>query len=125
MKSLLPLLTVLLSATWVVAQQTETKVTVTRWPQDRSAAISLTFDDAMATHLDIAGPILKKHRLNGTFFVSTGLGVWERRKGEWKQLAKDGNELGNHTLHHPFLLPKIEPHSQNSIPAIMPSKIQP
>ena len=44
----------------------------TPWPGDRSAAISLTFDDAMQTHLDNAGPILKKHGLNGTFFAITG-----------------------------------------------------
>jgi peptidoglycan/xylan/chitin deacetylase (PgdA/CDA1 family) len=93
MTSSLPSLLVLLTAISVVAQQAQTKVTVARWPQDRTAAISLTFDDALATHLDVARPILKKHQLNGTFFVSTGLGVWERRKEEWKQLAKDGNEL--------------------------------
>jgi peptidoglycan/xylan/chitin deacetylase (PgdA/CDA1 family) len=62
--------------------------------------------------------------LNGTFFASTGLGVWERRKGEWKQLAKDGNELGNHTVHHPCLLPEIEPHSQDYSPEMMQAEIQ-
>jgi len=124
MKGLLPFLLVLLSAVSVVAQQARTKVTVARWPQDRSAAISLTFDDAMANHLDIAGPILKKHRLNGTFFVSTGLGMWEKRKGEWEQLAKDGNELGDHTVHHPCLLPEIEPHSQDYSPEMMQAEIR-
>jgi sialate O-acetylesterase len=124
MKSLLLLLLVLLSSTRFFAQQIATKVTVTRWPRDRSAAISLTFDGAMGTHLDIAAPILKKHGLNGTFFVSTGLGVWERRKSEWRQLAKDGNELGNHTVHHPCLLPEIEPHSQDYTPEMMKAEIQ-
>lgn len=120
----LPSLFVLLTAVSVVAQQAQTKVTVARWPQDRTAAISLTFDDAMATHLDVAAPILKKHQLNGTFFVSTGLGVWEKRKEEWKQLAKDGNELGDHTVHHPCLLPEIEPHSQEYTPEMMQAEIR-
>jgi peptidoglycan/xylan/chitin deacetylase (PgdA/CDA1 family) len=124
MKSLLPLLFVLLSSTRFFAQQVATKVTVARWPQDRTATISLTFDDAMATQLDIAGPILKKHQLHGTFFVSTGLGVWDERKQEWKQLAKDGNELGDHTVHHPCLLPEIEPHSQDYTPEMMKAEIQ-
>jgi peptidoglycan/xylan/chitin deacetylase (PgdA/CDA1 family) len=124
MMSSLPSLLVLLTAISVVAQQAQTKVTVARWPQDRTAAISLTFDDALATHLDVAAPILKKHRLNGTFFVSTGLGVWERRKEGWKQLAKDGNELGDHTVHHPCLLPEIEPHSQEYTPEMMQAEIR-
>lgn len=123
MKSLLPSLLVLSSAVSVVAQ-VPIKVTVARWPQDRAGAISLTFDDALATQLDVAGPILKKHRLNGTFFVSTGLGVWEARKEEWKQLANGGNELGDHTVHHPCLLPRIEPHSQGYTAEMMQSEIQ-
>jgi peptidoglycan/xylan/chitin deacetylase (PgdA/CDA1 family) len=124
MKGLLPFVLVFLSAVAVVAQQARTKVTVARWPQDRTAAISLTFDDAMDTQLDIAGPILNKHRLNGTFFVSVGLGVWEKRKEEWKQLAKDGNELGDHTVHHPCLLPEIKPHSQDYTPEMMEAEIR-
>lgn len=123
MRGLLLSLLVLSSAVSVVAQA-QIKATVARWPQDRVAAISLTFDDALATHLDVAGPILKKHRLNGTFFVSTGLGVWEKRKEEWEQLAKDGNELGDHTVHHPCLLPEIEPHSQGYTAEMMQSEIQ-
>ncbi len=123
MRGLLLSLLVLSSAVSVVAQA-QIKATVARWPQDRVAAISLTFDDALATHLDVAGPILKKHRLNGTFFVSTGLGVWEKRKEEWEQLTKDGNELGDHTVHHPCLLPEIEPHSQGYTAEMMQSEIQ-
>src|SRR5579864_436132 len=95
------------------AQNVAPRVSITRWPQDRSAAISLTFDDGINTDLDYAGPILKKHHLNGTFFVTTGMGPWEKRKAEWKQLALDGNELANHTVHHPCLLPQITPHSQD------------
>jgi len=99
------------------------KATITTWPQGRSAAISLTFDDSINTDLDFAGPILKKHHLNGTFFVTTGMGPWEKRKPEWKQLAQDGNELANHTVHHPCLLPEITPHSQDYTPEMMESEV--
>jgi len=51
MMGLPPSLVVLLTTASVVAQQAQTRVTVARWPQDRSVAISLTFDDAMATIL--------------------------------------------------------------------------
>lgn len=105
------------------AQNSSPKVSVTRWPQDREAAISLTFDDGINSHLDFAGPIVKKHHLTGTFFVTTGMGPWEKRKPEWKQLAQDGNELANHTVHHPCLLAQITPHSQDYTPAMMESEI--
>jgi peptidoglycan-N-acetylglucosamine deacetylase len=106
------------------AQSSAPTVSVTRWPQDHAAAISLTFDDGINTHLDGVGPILKKHHLHGTFFVTTGMGPWEKRKSEWKQLADQGNELGNHTVHHPCLLPQITPHSQDYTPEMMETEIR-
>lgn len=106
------------------AQNATPKVSVARWPDDRTAAISLTFDDGIDSHLDHVGPILKKHHLNGTFFVATGLGPWEKRKAEWKQLAAEGNELANHTVHHPCLLPQITPHSQDYAPETMEAEIK-
>jgi hypothetical protein len=54
-----------------LAQNSLPKVAIARWPGDKKAAISLTFDDAMNTHLDQARPILKKHQLVGTFFATT------------------------------------------------------
>jgi len=99
------------------------RVSVTRWPQDRLAAVSLTFDDGLNTHLDVVGPILKKHHLTGTFFVITGNGPWEARKQEWKQLALEGNELASHTVNHPCLLPEIAPHSQDYTPEMMEAEI--
>lgn len=116
----------LLSALGAVAsaQNSQPTVSVTRWPDDRTGAISLTFDDGINTHLDFVGPILKKHHLNATFFVTTGMGPWEKRKSEWKQLANQGNELGNHTVHHPCLLPQITPHSQDYTPEMMEAEIR-
>jgi peptidoglycan/xylan/chitin deacetylase (PgdA/CDA1 family) len=105
------------------AQNAAPKVSITRWFDDHSAAISLTFDDGINTDLDHAGPILKKHHLSGTFFVTTAMGPWEKRKAEWKQLAQDGNELANHTVHHPCLLPEITPHSQDYTPELFEAEV--
>ena len=105
-------------------QNASPKVSMTRWPQDRTAAISLTFDDGINTDLDHGGPILKKHHLHGTFFVTTAMGPWEKRKQEWIALAQDGNEIANHTVHHPCLLPQITPHSQDYTPAMMEAEIR-
>lgn len=97
----------------------------TMWPGDRSAAISLTFDDAMQTHLDNAGPILRKHRLNGTFFVVTGpSSTWRKRPDDWKRLAAEGNEIASHTVHHPCMLKAIKPHSQDYTPDMMLNEIR-
>lgn len=95
------------------------------WPQDRSAAVSLTFDDAMQTHLDIVGPTLKKYSLNGTFFAITGpSSTWLKRPEDWKRLAEEGNEIGSHTVHHPCMLKAIKPHSQDYTPQMMLEEMQ-
>jgi len=106
------------------AAQTTAPLTVTPWPGDRTAVISLTFDDAMATHLDNVGPILKKHGLHATFFVSTGSEAWRKRIPEWQQLATEGHEIGGHTVKHPCLLPQIEPHAQAYTPQMMEAEIR-
>jgi peptidoglycan/xylan/chitin deacetylase (PgdA/CDA1 family) len=96
-----------------------------RWPQDRAAAISLTFDDAMETQLDNVGPILKKHGLRGTFFVVTGhSSSWLKRLDDWERLAAEGNEIGNHTVNHPCLLKQIEIHSQDYTAEMMLKEVR-
>ena len=112
----------LLLAVPSVIAQVKHSVTVARWPGDRQAAISLTFDDALITHLQVAGPILKKHHLNGTFFVATGNERWHDHLEAWRRLAQEGNEIGNHTVTHPCLLPQIEPHSQDYTPEMMEAR---
>jgi peptidoglycan/xylan/chitin deacetylase (PgdA/CDA1 family) len=104
--------------------QTVAPPVATIWPGDRTAAISLTFDDAMATHLDNVGPILKKYGIHGTFFVSTGTEDWRKRVAEWKRLALQGNEIAGHTVNHPCLLPQIEPHAQGYTPAMMEAEVR-
>ena len=96
-----------------------------RWPGDRSAAISLTFDDGMHTQLDNAGPILKKHGLNGTFFVITGnLNSWRKRPDDWARMAAEGNEIASHTVNHPCMLKAIKIHSQDYTPEMMLKEIR-
>jgi peptidoglycan/xylan/chitin deacetylase (PgdA/CDA1 family) len=95
----------------------------TPWPQDRTAAISLTFDDGTPSHLDIVGPILKKHHLNGTFYVVTGNETWRRRLDDWRRMAAEGNEIGSHTVHHPCLLPQIKPNSLGYTPEMMRAEV--
>lgn len=69
------------------------------WPGGQRAALSLSFDDARPSQLDHGVPILDRHGLRGTFYVS--LGNLRDRIEEWRAAAATGHEMGNHTLSHP------------------------
>lgn len=78
--------------------------------EQRKAIIVLTYDDALASQLDIAIPQLDKAKLKGTFFLN--LPASEEHIDKWKAAAKSGHELGNHTMYHPCMSNKIptDPH---------------
>lgn len=63
--------------------------------------VSLTFDDALDCHLDVAMPLLEQHGFRGTFFVPVGAESFTRRLDDWRDAARRGHELGNHTIFHP------------------------
>lgn len=63
--------------------------------------ISLTFDDALEEHLDRVIPLLAKCGLRGTFYTHVTAPPFLRRLNEWVSAARDGHELGNHTIFHP------------------------
>jgi peptidoglycan-N-acetylglucosamine deacetylase len=71
------------------------------WPENRKAAVSLTFDDAMDTQAVNAAPLLKKYGFHGTFFLSGDRWAKPENMSKWNAVYDDGNELGAHTLHHP------------------------
>jgi peptidoglycan/xylan/chitin deacetylase (PgdA/CDA1 family) len=65
------------------------------WPNGAQAAVSLTYDDALASQLRYAVPVLDRAGLKATFFLSGG-GI-----PEFAVLAKTGHELASHTVKHP------------------------
>ena len=69
------------------------------WPQDKRAALSLTFDDARSSQIDRGLPILAAHGVRATFYVS--LENVRLRLDEWRRALEEGHEIGNHTLTHP------------------------
>src|SRR5262249_5435796 len=80
-----------------------------------TTTISLTFDDAHDAHLDLVVPCLNQHLLCGTFYVdflSRGL---TRRFAEWREVACQGHELGNHSLFHPGYPPASHVQEGNSL----------
>ena len=63
-------------------------------------AVALTYDDGLNVHLDNAIPALNKYGLKGTFYIP-GKSTLATRMDEWREAAKKGHELGNHTIFHP------------------------
>ncbi len=61
------------------------------------AALSLTYDDALGSHLAVAAPALRAHALRATFFLTDV----RSEAAPWSELRKDGHELAFHTFHHP------------------------
>ena len=71
------------------------------WPNGAKAAVCLTYDDALDCQLDVAVPQLDAVGFKGTFFCTGKSPCLYNRLDEWRAIAKNGHELGNHTLFHP------------------------
>lgn len=88
----------LISSTFIIMNvfaQTDTK-----W-NHKKAAVVLTYDDALAQHLDNAIPVLDSLGLKATFYLSVYYPAARERMADWRKAAKKGHELANHTLFHP------------------------
>lgn len=70
------------------------------WPHGEHAAVSLSYDDAIDSQLDHAVPALDRFGLKASFYLTLGSPSLTRRLPEWRALAANGHELGNHTLFH-------------------------
>ncbi|MGI8637704.1 MAG: polysaccharide deacetylase family protein [Segetibacter sp.] len=68
---------------------------------NKKCAVSLTYDDAINVDLDNAIPALDSVGLKSSFYLSGYSGALTNRIDEWRAIAKNGHELGNHTLYHP------------------------
>jgi peptidoglycan/xylan/chitin deacetylase (PgdA/CDA1 family) len=70
------------------------------WPNKIKAAVSLSYDDALDSQLDIVIPALNKYRLKSSFYLKLANPSVSKRMPEWRKAAQQGHELGNHTLFH-------------------------
>lgn len=69
------------------------------WPNNKRAALSITFDDARVSQWENGIPILDEYNLKGTFYVLPH--IIENNADAWKAAAANGHEIGNHTVTHP------------------------
>jgi oligosaccharide reducing-end xylanase len=75
------------------------------WRDDHDGALSITFDDGLSSHFNLAGPLLDHHQLKGTFFVTLdNVGIpYGANWSDWADLWRDGHEIGSHSISHPDL----------------------
>lgn len=69
------------------------------WPKGKRMALSLSFDDARLSNVDVGLPLFKELETQVTFYVNPEP-MKERMEG-WKQAILDGHEIGNHSVIHP------------------------
>ncbi|SES64197.1 polysaccharide deacetylase family protein [Thalassotalea agarivorans] len=72
-----------------------------KWPNNAKIAVSLGYDDSLASHLDTAVKDLNDFKLKGTFYLTLSHPSIANRIDEWRDVAKQGHELANHSLFHP------------------------
>ena len=71
------------------------------WPNGAKAAICLTYDDGLSSHVNTVVPLLNKYNFKGTFFPTLAAPSLYGEMDKWKTLIRDGHEMGNHTAYHP------------------------
>jgi len=71
------------------------------WPNHAKAAVSLGYDDALVSQLDNAVSGLNKYQLKGSFYLTLSSPTVSSRSADWRALARQGHELGNHSINHP------------------------
>lgn len=69
------------------------------WPGGRKAAVVLSYDDSLPSHLDVAAPQLEAAGFRGTFFLNGTFAPADLPR--WRRLSAAGHELGNHSMFHP------------------------
>jgi len=84
----------------VMVSHAQTDQTKGPW-NNHKAAVVLTYDDALNVHLDNVVPALDAADMKGTFYVPGNALALVERMDEWRDIARSGHELGNHTLFHP------------------------
>ena len=71
------------------------------WPGGCLGAVSVTFDDGRVSQLQKAVPILAEFDLRATFYVNPTGDDWLAALAPWREIARAGHEIGNHTISHP------------------------
>ena len=69
------------------------------WPDGKRVAVSLSFDDARLSQMDVGLPLFDRYGAKVTFVVNPP--NMQKRLEAWKTAVAHGHEIGNHTTTHP------------------------
>ncbi len=97
MKKLITIL--LITCAVVTLSESYAQNTPFHWPDQKTMALSLTWDDGRSSQVEVGTPILNKYGIKATFYVVPS--AVQRSLDGWKQAVQDGHEIGNHSLTHP------------------------
>lgn len=68
------------------------------WPNGKRMAVSLSFDDARLSQMDVGLDVLARLELKATLYALPTQVA--RRLDGWKRAVKDGHEIGHHSFTH-------------------------
>ena len=80
------------------------QVRIAKFPDDKKAALSITFDDGCQSVFTKIVPGLNKHDLKATFYIIAGEAEKRKEWIKWNELVSQGHEVGNHSLSHAYRL---------------------
>ncbi|MFN0084879.1 MAG: polysaccharide deacetylase family protein [Blastocatellia bacterium] len=69
------------------------------WPDGQRGALSLTFDDARLSQIDVGMAVFEREGVKATFYVQPA--PVEKRLAGWRKAVAAGHEIANHTVVHP------------------------
>jgi len=83
-----------------ISSSSQTSASNKLW-HGKKAAVVLTYDDALEVQLDNVIPALDSLGFKGSFYLTADFAGSKNRIQDWRKVAANGHELGNHTLFHP------------------------
>ncbi|WP_252371575.1 polysaccharide deacetylase family protein [Pseudoalteromonas phenolica] len=82
----------------IAAYALSASVSFAFYPNNAKHAISISFDDARKSQVEVGLPILNKHQVKATFYLMPH--HMQGKEKQWKQAAQAGHEIANHTANH-------------------------
>lgn len=94
-----------LDAVWPRGQRAG-RVALATWPQQKSAAVSLTFDDGVPSQFRLGAPTIAFRGWRGTFYLTLKYDLVAQCRAGWELVAANGHEIACHTKRHLADLPQ-------------------
>ncbi|HEY5745498.1 MAG TPA: polysaccharide deacetylase family protein [Chryseolinea sp.] len=83
-------------------------VRVTEYPENKIAALSITFDDGCPSVFTKIVPLLDQYNLKGTFLIIARAASARNEWDKWNALIANGHEVGNHSMTHSYYLGTVQ-----------------